>query len=65
MQKHVASLMDVLVTPIPTKWQQIGNSYETTPLESANNPPFMGENREKPRIMGFFRRTRRDSNTIP
>ena len=28
MQKEAAILMDELVTPIPTKWQQIGNSQE-------------------------------------
>ena len=41
MQQEAAAMMDELVTPIATKWQQIGNSYETTPLEIANKPQYM------------------------
>ena len=37
-QEQAASLMDELVTPIATKWQQIGNSYEPTPVENADDP---------------------------
>jgi len=29
MQKEAAALMDELVTPVPSKWQQIGNRLAT------------------------------------
>jgi len=33
MQKEAAAMMDELVTPIATKWQQIGNSQESSPKD--------------------------------
>ena len=42
MQEKAANLMDELVTPIATKWQQIGNSFEPSLIESPNEPPYTG-----------------------
>ena len=36
IQKEAAELMDELVIPIPSKWQQIGNSLENSPLNKPN-----------------------------
>jgi integrase len=36
MQSEAADLMDELVTPIPAKWQQIGNSLENSQLNKPN-----------------------------
>jgi len=40
MQEKAANLMDELVTPIATKWQQIGNSYEPSLIEAPEKPPY-------------------------
>lgn len=47
MQDKAASLMDELVTPINTKWQQIGNSYERSQIKSVDNPPYTGNTKRK------------------
>jgi len=39
MQQEAASLMDELVTPIATKWQQIGSSQEGSPEEQSDLTP--------------------------
>lgn len=43
MQEKAANLMDELVTPIATKWQQIGNSYEPSIIENPEEPPYTGQ----------------------
>ena len=43
MQEKAANLMDELVTPIATKWQQIGNSYEPSIIENSEEPPYTGQ----------------------
>ncbi|MFC2028966.1 tyrosine-type recombinase/integrase [Chloroflexota bacterium] len=40
MQDEVAKLMDEIVTPIPTKLQQICNSHEKMQVEKYNHPPY-------------------------
>jgi integrase len=41
MQDEVAKLMDEIVTPIPTKLQQICNSNEKMQVEKVNLPPYV------------------------
>lgn len=43
MQDKAASLMDELVTPIATKWQQIGNSIEYSLVDHNDKPPYTGQ----------------------
>lgn len=42
MQEKAANLMDELVTPIATKWQQIGNSSESLLIESNDETLYGG-----------------------
>lgn len=42
MQEQAAILMDELVTPIATKWQQIGNSSESSVIDNFDEPPYRG-----------------------
>jgi hypothetical protein len=38
MQSTAATLLDELVAQIATKWQQIGNSFEPSTVESSKKP---------------------------
>jgi hypothetical protein len=42
MQEKAANLMDELVTPIGTKWQQIGNSFESSLVETPDKTLYRG-----------------------
>jgi hypothetical protein len=43
MQEKAANHMDELVTPIATKWQQIGNSSEPSLVKISEEPPYTGK----------------------